>query len=276
MIISISGRIGSGKDTVASIIQYLSIDKKRHNLSYKEWMETMYNPKGVVGGWEVRKFAYKLKLMVSILTGCSVDDLESQEFKNKELPEEWNWFRGITTTQAGEVIFTRNTPTEEAKKILKFPERIKPYTYREMLQRFGTEAIRNQIHENAWVNALFADYKNIYAAGIDTARLDETQLTPINITSTGFPNWIITDMRFPNELTAVKENGGITIRVNRFPTYVDAAGITHEITTPSESLHPSETALDNAQFDYTVENNGTLEELVEKVKEILTKEKIIT
>jgi hypothetical protein len=41
-------------------------------------------------------------------------------------------------------------------------------------------------------------------------------------------------------------------------------------------LHPSETALDDAKFDYTIENNGTLDELVEKVRVILIREKIIS
>jgi len=35
-------------------------------------------------------------------------------------------------------------------------------------------------------------------------------------------------------------------------------------------LHESETALDNwTDWDYVIDNNGTLEELVEKVKQIL-------
>ena len=39
--------------------------------------------------------------------------------------------------------------------------------------------------------------------------------------------------------------------------------------------HISETALDDAKFDYVIENNGTIEELIEQVKKILIKEKII-
>ena len=39
--------------------------------------------------------------------------------------------------------------------------------------------------------------------------------------------------------------------------------------------HPSETALDDYQFDYVIDNNGTIEELIEKVKVILIKEKLI-
>jgi hypothetical protein len=40
--------------------------------------------------------------------------------------------------------------------------------------------------------------------------------------------------------------------------------------------HISETALDKHQFKYEINNNGTMEELVWMVKEILIKEKIIS
>ena len=37
----------------------------------------------------------------------------------------------------------------------------------------------------------------------------------------------------------------------------------------------SETVLDNAEFDYTIQNDGTLLKLIFKVRAILTNEKII-
>lgn len=37
----------------------------------------------------------------------------------------------------------------------------------------------------------------------------------------------------------------------------------------------SETELDNAKFDYVIDNNNTVEDLIEKIKQILIKEKII-
>jgi hypothetical protein len=83
---------------------------------------------------------------------------------------------------------------------------------------------------------------------------------PINWES----NWIITDTRFPNEIKAVKDRGGITIDVRRHDR------------THFEKEHESETALDDYHFfDYFIDNDGTIDELVVKVKEILIKEKII-
>ena len=127
-------------------------------------------------------------------------------------------------------------------------------TYREFLQKLGTEAMRNGLHTNVWVNALFANYN---AIGYKYKDCDYKVIQG----KWEYPNWIITDMRFPNEMEAVVEKNGITIRVNR----------------PGISLldHPSETSLDNAEFDYTIVNDSTIEDLVIKVREILVKEKII-
>ena len=75
-------------------------------------------------------------------------------------------------------------------------------------------------------------------------------------------------MRFPNELETVKKHNGITIRINR--------GLVERTGKMIQGVeHSSETSLDNAEFDYVIENNGTIEELIEKVREILTKENII-
>jgi hypothetical protein len=84
-----------------------------------------------------------------------------------------------------------------------------------------------------------------------------------------YPSWIITDMRFPNELSYIKDRGGITIRVNR-DTGVQWA------TSDGANEHPSETALDNAEFDYVINNDGSLEDLILSVAEILKKEGVIT
>jgi hypothetical protein len=94
------------------------------------------------------------------------------------------------------------------------------------------------------VNALFADYR-LWSDG----------------SKDWYPNWIITDMRFENELEAVVKKGGITIRVVRPGTVV--------------GNHPSETALDGFIMHYEIINDGTIKDLEEKVKDILVKEELI-
>jgi hypothetical protein len=212
MIIGVNGRINSGKDTVGKIIQYLlcknvgdvSIEEILDSNEHDWWLEEQ-------SGFEIKKFANKLKQIASILCGVPLKYWENQDFKNEKMPEDW----GVMT-------------------------------YREFLQRLGTDVIRDGLDSNVWVNALFSDYK------------------PQKLSEYNPSRWIITDMRFPNEMKAVKERKGITIRVSRTGIH----------TPKVEDLHPSETSLDDAEFNYHIDNSGTIEDLVEKVKEILIKENI--
>ena len=123
--------------------------------------------------------------------------------------------------------------------------------------------MRNVIHPDVWVNALFVDYTP-NMVGEYTPKYPE------------YPNWIITDMRFPNEMEAVKNRGGITIRVNsNFQRFTDGSYMVKNKTFFKEYNHVSETALNDAKFDYVIDNNGSIEDLILKVKEILQKEKLI-
>lgn len=115
--------------------------------------------------------------------------------------------------------------------------------------------------DDVWVNSLFSEYKPELKPSIQNEVWSTSDIKKV------YPNWIITDMRFPNEFKAVKDRGGITIRVNR--TYEN----------PCKNIplheHPSETALDNEIFDYHIDNDGTMEELIEKVRVILIELKLI-
>ena len=240
MIIGVSGRIGSGKDTIGEIIQKLCITNSKPE-------------------FEIKKYAGKLKQVASLLTGIPVESFEDQEFKKALLGAEWGT--------------VRHNPLNAIPVFgdVKFNELM---SVRELLQKLGTDAVRNGLHKDAWVNALFADYK-----------LSEESI--VRKTKSGqyydkkeYPNWIITDMRFPNEMEAVVERKGITIRVVRpkIESLVDKMRpysdlVHYGIPMPKE--HPSETALDDAKFDYEIINDGTIEDLVSKVREILVKENII-
>ena len=74
-------------------------------------------------------------------------------------------------------------------------------TYREFLQKLGTEAMRDGLHTNVWVNALFADYIPHKKEGGFQRSVKDTNGIPYDFEyEVEYPNWIITDMRFPNEL----------------------------------------------------------------------------
>ena len=220
-LIGISGRIGSGKDTVGTIIQYLQEEDEWNNFS-----DFVCDP--AFGEWEIRKFADKLKDIVCMLIGCTREQLEDTTFKNTPMNSNWDDSHGI------------NTP-------------------RELLQILGTNCGRDMIHPNIWVNSLFVDYKPLD----DTLRSSMGNV--IDYSACPYPNWIITDLRFPNELDAIKKRNGITIRVNRQTHTIGGKVI----------LHDSETALDDATFDYVINNDGTISDLIEEVRRILIAEQII-
>lgn len=242
MIIGISGKSGSGKDLVAGIIQYL-IWKKRvergellqYYPTFQDFIQKNVGGYGALSGWKVVKFADKLKDIICLLTGCTREDLENQDFKKQILPEEW-WFWTFSKFGLKKIIPYDKNGYDETKYrglILKKP------TYRYLLTYIGTDLIRDRLHPNAWVIATLAEYKNS-------------------------DNWLISDLRFNNELKAIKDKGGITIRVNRDNrTFLN--------TIP----HASETELDNAHFDYYLNNNSSIEALIVGVNEILIRENIL-
>jgi len=114
-----------------------------------------------------------------------------------------------------------------------------PMSVRDFLQKLGTEGLRDGLHTNTWVNALMADYKCV----------------PADRAPNGWDcdNWIITDTRFPNEAQAIKDADGIIIRVTR-----PGIGPVND--------HPSETGLNQWKFDYEIQNDSSLNELINSVR----------
>lgn len=104
---------------------------------------------------------------------------------------------------------------------------------RRTLQRFGTEVGRNILGENLWVDTTFA----LMEPGKD---------------------YVITDMRFPNEHAAISARG-FTVRIHREGSGLSGAA----------ALHTSETALDDHSFDYTLSNDGSIVQLEEAVDAML-------
>lgn len=93
---------------------------------------------------------------------------------------------------------------------------------RRLLQRLGTEAGRETLWDNIWVDAALT--------GVSTS-----------------DKIVVTDVRFPNEADAIKKRGGIMVRINR-----DGNG---PATDQYNNTHKSETSLDDYNFDYTLNNS---------------------
>lgn len=121
-------------------------------------------------------------------------------------------------------------------------------TPRWILQNFGTDVVRKHFNDNIWVYSLENKMRNIEG------------------------NIIITDCRFPNELKMLREHNAtiIEIRRNQPDWYVDAVTYNVRKTEMPESLkeiHASEWAwIGINKPDYIVENNSTIEKLLETAK----------
>mgnify|MGYP000308875021 CR=1 FL=1 len=107
-----------------------------------------------------------------------------------------------------------------------------------------------------------------------------------------YPDWLITDLRYPNELKRIKSVGGYTIRIERplnlrFPDlyqeyskYVESSqwesrdGFLTWISRKNLQIYyniinDSEISLDEAEFDYTINNYGTIQDLLTSVSAIV-------
>jgi hypothetical protein len=119
------------------------------------------------------------------------------------------------------------------------------------LQLMGTEAGRNVFHEDVWVISLLNRSK-----GKDV---------------------VVTDVRFQNEIKYIQDNGGVVIRVKRGeePEWYDLAldanrGFSSaQMGMRDKGIHQSETDWIGSEFDYVIENDGTITDLGNKVNELL-------
>lgn len=169
-LFGISGKSGSGKDTVGNIISWLIFEDK-----YQMKMQTNYSKTFCSkSDWQNKKFAGKVKEILSILTGIPVEDFEKEEVKNSYLGEEWNrWKLEWYVDSPKSWVDMRTTLHGSKKKALSkiglseihhrkdiYPHKISEerITIRMALQLIGTDLFRDKFHENTFSIALFADY----------------------------------------------------------------------------------------------------------------------
>lgn len=120
-------------------------------------------------------------------------------------------------------------------------------TDREKLQRLGV-AVRD-IQEDTWVSAL----TRVFDA------LDEKS-----------PRIALDDCRFPNEYWALKERNWLLIRIeSEEATRIDRLQRNGKLQDISQLDHISETAIDDLKAEYTIENNGYVEQMYSQIESIL-------
>jgi cytidylate kinase len=142
MIIGLSGKMKSGKNTVATIIQGLNMSLDLDMIIYQ--IETG-KPFDSYSDFKQVAFGDKLREIASLITGIKVEDLQKQSVKESYLDDIWNY--SVTTDNTILV----NGKAEHETRVVKM-------TVRELLQKIGTDCLRNNLHPDVWVNALMADY----------------------------------------------------------------------------------------------------------------------
>ena len=157
MLIGISGKIGSGKDTIGKIIQFLTLPPNEFSLTNKDILADMQHKWYCAdkSSFRIKKFADTLKDIVCLLIGCTREQLEDREFKEKELGEEWWYYKPSDTMypyleykQYADQHYGININSEDLVKL----------TPRLLLQLIGTECGRNIIHPNIWCISTFSNY----------------------------------------------------------------------------------------------------------------------
>jgi hypothetical protein len=132
-------------------------------------------------------------------------------------------------------------------------------TPRWVLQYWGTDVLRNHFHKDIWV----ASVENKLRQSKD--------------------NIVITDCRFSNEVLAIKNAGGLTVRTARGeePEWIEAAvsynkGEISNMTWSISKLkldqlgiHASEYSSVGLKYDHYLNNNGTIDELHQQIKSII-------
>jgi hypothetical protein len=189
LIIGICGLIGSGKGTVADILE------EHHCFDKVSFADTLKNAAATIFRWDR-----------AMLEGDTKDSREKRE----QVDEWWAERLGI-------------------------PD----FSPRYLLQYMGTEVMRNNLHPDIWVLSLER-----------------------KIIECGPGDYVVPDVRFPNEIRMIKRNGGKVWHVQRgeLPDWFGQ--------NPSH-IHASETSWNNEIFDATIYNNGTIDDLKLTVDNLL-------
>lgn len=153
---------------------------------------------------------------------------------------------GLTSEQAETLVYK-----EKEKQVSGLPAGRTP---RYLMQKFGTDFARNQVDQEIWIK--------MWKASVESAPSDVRGI-------------VVDDVRFPNELKAIRDMGGKVWKVVRpqppQPPISQIKTFLFRFFKWGYSVngHASEGALENETFDAVIINDGTIADLCYKVFEAL-------
>lgn len=157
--------------------------------------------------YKKKAFADNIKKICSIITSIPIENWYNQDLKEFVLPNFW-------LDKKGQL-----------------------YTYRTLMQTVGTEAIRDVVNDDVWIDGVLDEYRMHRSDGKED-------------------DIIISDVRHEKEYVKIVELGGIIIKVIRQNVV-------------SIDTHSSETQIDSLVGDYTIYNHSTIEKLRTEINNIL-------
>lgn len=233
-IVGIKGFKGSGKDTVASMISYILHDGIM-KANYDTWL--LYHKNDFIENDEIIiHFADKLKDDISEFCGIDRKLLDRQDVKEENY---YNFKTGIVSTNIKDADVVINDIDEfdyDNLSSLLFLYNNISIKIRVLLQYYGTNIIRDHFWREAFIR-----YTINKAFDIRNSK----------------GQCIIADARFDNECEAIKQCGGMIIRIDR------------KSNNDNHDSHKSEQITINKD-DYVIDNTGTLVGLFYKVLKFVT------
>jgi hypothetical protein len=126
-------------------------------------------------------------------------------------------------------------------------------TPRWILQYWGTEVCRRGFHDDIWIASL----ENKLRSSRDDV--------------------VVSDCRFPNEIKSIKDAGGIIVWVKRgaLPSWYNLAVEANQGSNLAANelkmnkIHASETSWVGTDFDVELDNNGSIDDLYEEIKNLV-------
>lgn len=243
-VIGIAGEKNSGKDTVASMLNYIKgVGLTKAN--YADWIQNreLYGEKYAK---RIVHFADPLKKVISIIYNIPIESLYDRKHKD-------DYWYSITYNRFLNCIINKNNykfiTIEDLTKnnlntILSENKDIECcIKLRTLLQYIGTNICRNNLNDKIWINCAIDNIMSkVFMYGI----------------------CIVPDVRFKDEFNAIKN---ITDLNDKFSLYGEV------ITIKRNNTNQSEHASKNIDFNskHVIDNNGNLMNLFYKVLDIWKK-----
>ena len=244
-IIGLAGNKNCGKDTVASMINYIfavGVTKAK----YSDWVlkrasyDETYKDRIV-------HFADNLKDCLSIIYGIPRRYFDDRQYKD-EMYYSFATGKFVAKQSVEQYKQHYNIITNEVLKHSSLKDEFETYnelhhviTLRTLMQYFGTEVCRYNLGHNVWIKSAIGKIADVAIS----RRL-----------------CIVPDVRFTNEVAAIhKDNPSLYGRVVRINRNIDNTG--------KHDYHDSEIIAFST--DYSINNNGTISELFFNVLDICQK-----